>query len=40
MVVFSTVLSQETFHEPCFGEIRRNVENPVKKDLGDFPTFL
>jgi len=40
MVIVTTVLSQETLHEPCLGEIRRNVENPIKKDLCDLPAFL
>ncbi len=40
MIVFTTVLSQKSFHEPRLGEVGRNVEYSIKKDLGYFPTFF
>lgn len=40
MVIFTTILTQETFHQPCFGEVRRNVEYSIEKDLRYFPTFF
>ena len=40
MIVFTAVLTQETLHQPCFGECRGYVENAIKKDLRNLPTFL
>jgi hypothetical protein len=40
LIVLPTVLSKKTFHQPCLRQIRRYVQNPVEKDLGNLPPFL
>jgi hypothetical protein len=39
-LVVTTVLAQKTLHQPGFGEVGRDVENSIEKDLSDLPTFL
>ena len=39
-IIFVTVVTKESLHEPCFGVTRIYVENPIEKDLGDVPSFL
>jgi hypothetical protein len=39
-VIFVTVVTKESLHEPCFGMTRIYVENPIEKNLGDVPSFL
>ena len=40
VVIFTTVLTQQTLHQPCLGEFRRYVKNSIKKYLRDLPTFF
>jgi hypothetical protein len=40
VIVFTTILAYETFHQPRFGELGRNVQNSVEKDLRHFPPFF
>ena len=40
LFVFTTVVSEMTFHQPGFRMAWINSENPVEKDLGDVPTFF
>lgn len=40
VIVFSAILAEETLHQPCFGEVGRNVQNPIKKNLRHFPAFF
>jgi hypothetical protein len=39
-VVFVTVVTEQTLHQPGFGMVWIDIENPIKKDLGDLPPFF
>ena len=40
VIVFTTILAYETFHQPRFSQFGGNVQNSVEKDLCHFPPFL
>jgi hypothetical protein len=40
LLIFTTVMSEMTFHQPCLGMMRINLENTINEDLGDFPSFF
>jgi len=40
LLIFTTMMSQMTFHQPCFRVIRVNVQYSVDEDFGDFPSFF
>jgi len=40
VIVISTILTEKTLHEPGLRKVRGNIENPVEKNLSNFPTFF
>ena len=40
MFVFSTMLTEMTFHQPRFSMMCINAEDSIKKDLSNLPTFF
>lgn len=40
VIVFSAVLAEETLHQPRLGEVWRDIQNSIEKDLRHFPSFF
>jgi hypothetical protein len=40
LLIFTTVMSKMSFHEPRLGVTRIDVENAVDKNFCDLPTFF
>ena len=40
LVIFMTMMAEQSFHEPCFSMVRINVENLFEKNFRDLPSFL
>ena len=40
VIVLTTVLAQKPLHQPCLGELRRNIQNSIEKNLRNLPPFL
>jgi hypothetical protein len=39
-LIFTTVVSEMTFHQPCLGVMRIYIQNAVNEDLRNFPSFF
>ena len=40
LVIFATVVTEVTLHQPCLGIVWIDVQDTIDKDLGDFPSFF
>jgi len=40
LLILATVMSQMTFHQPCFGVMRIHIQNAINENLSDFPSFF
>jgi hypothetical protein len=40
LLIFSAVLSDVAFHQPCLGMIRFHVQYSIQKNLSNFPSFF
>ena len=40
LLIFATMRSQVTLHQPCLGMIRIDIEYSVDENLGNFPSFF
>ena len=40
LLIFTTVMSKVTFHQPCLSMMWVDLQNTVNENLGNFPSFF